>query len=281
MATRILADSDSSRFWDGPITMSAPSISTSLLNAEITVERSPNVLHAVRSVTGFPATVAPLSPPEGCLPRGVAPRWISGSSAPAIVCWSWNENPAQSTTTPILMPPPEASAGRARDVTHTDPAATARWVGVPVTGMVAVTVPVPGLILETLPSVALATHTAPAPAATPIGSRPTAIDFTILPVAGSSSYTRLEIWPVTHTRPKPTATATGAKGSWTVRVIRGCRGSIRHSRRSPTSPISHTAVLPTAIAVSWSRTCSSFSRAGTCKRNRFGVVIDPPDRRSR
>ena len=115
-----------SRFCGGLMTISAPSISTSLLNAEITVERSPNVLHAVSSLTGCPATVAPVRPPDGCFPRSWAPRWISGSSAPAIVCWSWNENPAQSTTTPILMPPPEASAGRARDATHTDPAAATR-----------------------------------------------------------------------------------------------------------------------------------------------------------
>src|SRR5436309_10112807 len=106
----------------GPTTTSAPFCSTRVRSSATAEARETKRSQPSSSSTGFPSMVAPLTPSEGFGPLGLAPRFSSGSSAPATATSDDPNPPSQSVINPIRIAsgllPPQPPAKTANDTTR-------------------------------------------------------------------------------------------------------------------------------------------------------------------
>ena len=153
-------------------------------------------------------------------------------------------------------------------VTQTAPRPTATPLGVPPTGIVSTTSPLSGSILETELSRLLATHTAPAPRAIPVGPLPTGTVLTTVLVVGLIHDTDRSPLLATHTAPPPATTPAGSRPTGTRCTTRRAAGSTLAT--VPCSALAtHSAPSPTA-------TGPDRTPNGTCPTNRSEVVSISP-----
>src|SRR5262249_51600925 len=125
------------------------------------------------------------------------------------------------------------------------PSPAATPAGAPPSGMVAVTAPLPGSILDTVASVTLAAQTDPYPYASPTGPLPTAIVATTVPVRGLTSCTVLSNSFATQISPAPATTPAGPRPTRMRSTTRPAEST--RSRKLSALSVTQTAPAPGAI----------------------------------